>query len=132
MYHKILLASVCAFAITSAANAEVILNRGNDMDPATLDPHHTATVPESRILADLYDGLVRQSAKGETVAATAQSWEISQDGIIYTLHLRDDAKWSNGDKVTAGDFLFAFRRIMNPKTAANYANVLFPIKNAEM
>ena len=135
MYRKILLAGVCALTLTGAlasvASAEVVLNRGNDTDPATLDHHRTSTVSEGRIMADLYDGLVRQSAKGEAVAATAKSWDISEDGLVYTFHLRDDAKWSNGDKVTAGDFLFTFRRIMDPKTAAGYASMLFPIKNAE-
>ncbi|MDM7850687.1 peptide ABC transporter substrate-binding protein [Pseudochrobactrum kiredjianiae] len=135
MYRKILLAGVCALTLTGAlasvASAEVVLNRGNDTDPATLDHHRTSTVSEGRIMADLYDGLVRQSAKGEAVAATAKSWDISEDGLVYTFHLRDDAKWSNGDKVTAGDFLFTFHRIMDPKTAAGYASMLFPIKNAE-
>lgn len=135
MYRKILLAGVCALTLTGAfagaASAEVVLNRGNDTDPATLDHHRTSTVSEGRIMADLYDGLVRQSAKGEAVAATAKSWDISEDGLVYTFHLRDDAKWSNGDPVTAGDFLFTFRRIMDPKTAAGYASMLFPIKNAE-
>lgn len=131
MYRQILLAGVCALTLTGAAAAETVLNRGNDTDPATLDHHRTSTVSEGRIMADLYDGLVRQSAEGKAVAATAKSWDISEDGTVYTFQLRDDAKWSNGDKVTADDFLFAFRRIMDPKTAAGYASMLFPIKNAE-
>ncbi|MFK4824603.1 peptide ABC transporter substrate-binding protein [Paenochrobactrum sp. BZR 588] len=131
MFKKILLASVCAFAFTGIANAEVVLNRGNDTDPATLDHHRTSTVSEGRIMKDLYDGLVIQDAKGIPVAGTAKSWDISEDGLVYTFHLRDDAKWSNGDPVTAGDFLFTYRRIMNPATAAGYASMLFPIKNAE-
>lgn len=62
----------------------------------------------------------------------AKSWDISPDGLTYTFRLRDDAKWSNGEPVTADDFLFSFRRIMNPQTAAGYASVLYPIKNARM
>lgn len=135
MYRKILLAGVCALTLTGAlasvASAEVVLNRGNDTDPATLDHHRTSTISERNVLQDLYEGLVTQDADGEVIPGAAKSWDISEDGLVYTFHLRDDGKWSNGDKVTAGDFLFTFRRIMDPKTAAGYASILFPIKNAE-
>ncbi|MDB6453094.1 peptide ABC transporter substrate-binding protein [Falsirhodobacter sp. 20TX0035] len=113
-----------------AVSAEVVMNRGNDTDPATLDPHHTQTVSESRVLKDLFDGLVIQSAKGEAIPGIAESWDLSEDGTVYTFHLRD-AKWSNGDPVTAGDFSFAYHRIVDPMTAAGYASNLFAIKNAE-
>ncbi|WP_136685893.1 peptide ABC transporter substrate-binding protein [Falsirhodobacter xinxiangensis] len=113
------------------ASAQVTLNRGNDTDPATLDHHRTSSVAEGRIMKDLYDGLVIQDAKGDAIPGTAESWEVSEDGLTYTFKLREDAKWSNGDPVTAQDFDFAFRRIMNPETAAGYASMLFPIKNAE-
>lgn len=127
-----ILASCAAFALSAGmASAEVVLNRGNDTDPATLDHHRTSTVSEGRILKDLYEGLVVQNAKGEAIAGTAESWTISDDGLVYTFKLRDNAKWSNGDPVTAHDFHFAFSRIMNPATAAGYASMLFPINNAE-
>lgn len=135
MYRKFLLAGVCALTLTGAfagaAAAEVVLNRGNDTDPATLDHHRTSTVSEGNVLRDLYDGLVIHDAHGKAVPGAAKSWDISEDGLTYTFHLRDDGKWSNGDKVTANDFLFTFRRIMDPKTAAGYASILFPINNAE-
>ncbi|MBK3744782.1 peptide ABC transporter substrate-binding protein [Paraburkholderia aspalathi] len=131
MVRKILMASVCLLALSSAASAEVVLNRGNDTDPATLDHHRTSTVAEGNVLRDLYDGLVIQDADGKAIPGVAKSWDVSEDGKTYTFHLRDDAKWSNGDKVTAGDFQFAFRRLMDPKTAAGYASVLFVINNAE-
>ena len=126
---------LCALALlagtTTLASAQVTLVRGNDTDPATLDHHLTSTVAESRILHDLYEGLVIQNAKGEVEPGDAESWEISEDGLTYTFKLRQDAKWSNGDPVTAGDYLFAFRRIMTPATAAGYASILFPVLNAE-
>lgn len=123
----------CSLLVGGAgfAAAEVVLNRGNDTDPATLDHHRTSTVSEGRILKDLYEGLVVQDAKGQAMPGTAESWTISDDGLVYTFKLREAAKWSNGDPVTAADFDFAFRRIMNPATAAGYASMLFPIKNAE-
>lgn len=118
-------------ASVGVASAEVVINRGNDTDPATLDQHKTSTVSESRVLKDLYEGLVVQDAKANVVPGAAESWEISEDGLIYTFKLRPDGKRSNGDPVTAGDFEFSLRRIMTPETASGYASVLFPIKNAE-
>lgn len=98
MYRKILLAGVCALTLTGAlasvASAEVVLNRGNDTDPATLDHHRTSTISERNVLQDLYEGLVTQDADGEVIPGAAKSWDISEDGLVYTFHLRDDGKWS--------------------------------------
>ncbi len=128
---RLLLSTAAVILTVGAASAEVVLHRGNDTDPATLDHHRTQTVSESRVLKDLYEGLVTQDAHGEAVPGAAESWTISDDGLVYTFTLREDAKWSNGDPVTAEDFSFAFHRIMDPATAAGYASVLYPIKNAE-
>ncbi len=124
-------AATLLLASTALASAQTVLNRGNDTDPATLDHHRTSTVSEANILRDLYEGLVTYDAAGEVIPAAAESWDISEDGLTYTFHMREGAKWSNGDPVTAGDFLFAFQRIMDPATAAGYASVLFAILNAE-
>lgn len=113
------------------ALAEVVYNRGNDTDPTTLDHHKTTTVAEGNLMRDLYEGLVVQNNKAEVVPGVAESWEISDDGLVYTFKLREDAKWSNGDTVKASDFVFAYQRIQNPETAAPYANMLYPILNAE-
>ncbi|WP_247642300.1 peptide ABC transporter substrate-binding protein, partial [Brucella suis] len=131
MVRGILMTGICLLALNSAASAQTVLNRGNDTDPATLDQHHTSTVSENRVLRDLYEGLLAQNAKGEAIPGAASSWDISEDGKVYTFHMRDGAKWSNGDPVTAGDFEFSFRRIMDPKTAAGYASVLYAIQNGE-
>lgn len=125
------LAAVLLSASAGIASAEVVLNRGNDTDPATLDIHQVSSVSESNILRDLYEGLVTEAADGSLLPAVAERWDISPDGRTYTFHLRADAKWSNGDPVTAEDFVFALHRIMDPKTAAPYANILFDILNAE-
>jgi oligopeptide transport system substrate-binding protein len=126
-----LLALALLSGTSTLASADVVLRLGNDTDPATLDQHKTSTVAESRLLRDLYEGLVAEDAAGKIIPGSALSWEISDDGLTYTFHMREDARWSNGDPVTADDFLFTFRRIMNPATAAGYASVLFPILNAE-
>jgi oligopeptide transport system substrate-binding protein len=128
------LAAVATAALMGAvttASAEVVYNRGNNDDPETLDAQKTSTVQEAHILRDLLEGLVAYNAKGEPIPAQAQKWEVSDDGKTYRFTLRDGIKWSNGDPVKASDFVFSYRRIMDPATGAKYANILYPILNAE-
>ncbi|MBN9456721.1 MAG: peptide ABC transporter substrate-binding protein [Bosea sp.] len=115
----------------AAANGATIFHRGNDGDPETLDPHRTSTVAEAHLLRDLREGLVINNVKGEVVAGVAESWTTSDDGRLWRFSLRSDAKWSNGEPLRASDFVHSFRRIINPETGAKYANLLFPIRNAE-
>jgi oligopeptide transport system substrate-binding protein len=122
---------IASLATGLPASAEMVYHRGNNADPETLDQHKTSTVYEAVILRDLYEGLVIYDAAAELVPGVAESWELSDDGKTYTFHLREDAKWSNGDPVTAGDFVYSFRRIMTPETGAKYAKLLYPIANAE-
>ncbi|MEM1389657.1 MAG: peptide ABC transporter substrate-binding protein, partial [Pseudomonadota bacterium] len=82
-------------------------------------------------LRDLLEGLVIHDAAGHVIPGAATEWTTSDDGLTYTFTLRDDAQWSDGSPVTAGDFVYSLRRIMTPATGAKYANVLFPILNAE-
>ncbi|PJG59010.1 ABC transporter substrate-binding protein [Aeromonas cavernicola] len=96
------------------------LVKGNGAEPASLDPHKTEGVPESQILRDLFEGLISSGPKGEVLPGVAQSWE-TKDNKHYLFHLRKNAKWSNGDPVTAHDFEYAFKRAVDPKTASPYA-----------
>lgn len=107
-----------------------IYRRGNDADPETLDPHKTSTVAEAHILRDLYEGLLDYDNHGRIVPGAAESWTVSDDRLTYTFRLRADPRWSNGDPVTAEDFQHGFRRILDPRTGAKYAEVLYPIRNA--
>ena len=109
---------------------EMVLNRGNNGDPESLDPHKTSTVTEANILRGLFNGLVAQDAKAELVPGAAESWEMSDDGMTYTFKLRAGAVWSDGSPVTADDFVFAWLRVVSPDTAAEYAYMLTPIVNA--
>jgi oligopeptide transport system substrate-binding protein len=124
-----LLAAALLCLATAAPAATYV--RGNDGDPETLDQHKTSTVAESHILRDLYEGLLAYDAAANVVPGVAESWTISDDGLTYTFKLRPDAKWSNGDPVTAADFVYSFNRIMDPATGAKYATILYPIRNAE-
>jgi oligopeptide transport system substrate-binding protein len=124
-------ATAALMGAMNAASAEVVYNRANSGEPETLDTHKTSTVVEAHILRDMLEGLVTYNAKGEAVPGQATKWEVSDDGKTYRFTLRDGIKWSNGDPVTADDFVFSYRRIMDPATGAKYANILYPIKNAE-
>ncbi|WP_284778173.1 peptide ABC transporter substrate-binding protein [Agrobacterium sp. lyk4-40-TYG-31] len=115
----------------SSALAETVLHRGNAGEPQTLDQAQTSINIEAFILKDLYEGLTIYDAAGKIVPGAAESWTLSDDGTVYTFKIRADAKWSDGSPVTAEDFVFSFKRVEDPKTAAKYANILYPIKNAE-
>jgi oligopeptide transport system substrate-binding protein len=120
-----------ATLLASGAFAEVVYNRGNSADPESLDPHKTSTVYEAHILRDIYEGLVMQDSKAELIPGAAESWTVSDDGTVYTFKMRPGATWSNGDPVTADDFVYSFRRLQDPATGAEYASMLYVIKNAE-
>ncbi|MBV2183430.1 MAG: peptide ABC transporter substrate-binding protein [Rhizobium sp.] len=122
---------VSTMLIAAPAFAETVLHRGNSGEPTSLDYAHISINIEGFIVNDLFEGLTIYGADGAIVPGAAESWTISDDGTVYTFKIRDDAKWSDGTPVTAGDFVFAMQRIQNPKTAAQYANILYPIKNAE-
>jgi oligopeptide transport system substrate-binding protein len=105
-------------------------NRGNGAEPDTLDPHLASTQYEINILGDMFLGLMTEDAAANAVPGAALSYAASDDGLVYTFKLRDH-KWSDGVPVTAHDYVFSIRRVLNPKTAAQYASILYPIRNAE-
>lgn len=123
--------ALAAIAQPACAEGEKILHRGNGAEPETLDPHLSVGVSEYSIQLDIFEGLVSYSAKGEIVPGAAQSWEISQDGKTYIFNLRENGKWSNGQKVVAEDFVYSLARALDPKTAAEYAPILDVIVGAE-
>ena len=122
---------VVGLLLVSQAHAQSVIHRGNGSEPQSLDPHKSEGVPSANIQRDLFEGLISEAPNGDLVPGVAESWTISEDGLHYQFKLRRDAKWSNGDKVTAEDFVFSWRRILNPKTGSYYAQTLAPILNAE-
>ena len=96
------------------------LVRGNGTEVASLDPHKTEGVPESHVIRDLLEGLVNQDSDGNTIPGVATSWE-TKDNKTFIFHLRKDAKWSNGDPVTAEDFVYSFKSAVDPATASPYS-----------
>ena len=109
---------------------EQVFRKNNGSDPGTLDPHRAEGVPASNVLRDLYEGLVSEAANGDYIPGVAESWSISEDGKTYRFKIREEAIWSNGDRVVAEDFVFSLRRSVDPKTLSNYSSMLYPIKNA--
>ncbi len=108
-----------------------ILQAGNGAEVQDLDPHVVSGVTEHRVLSSLFEGLTdADAATLEPVPAVADRWEVSDDGLHYTFHIRPEARWSNGDPVTARDFAYAWRRILSPAIASEYAYMLYCLKNA--
>ena len=122
---------LCSTSIFGTAFAEVVYNRGNSADPESLDPHKTSTIYENNIQVDLFEGLLMPDMNAEPIPGAAESWTVSDDGKTYTFKMRQGAKWSDGTPVTADDFVYSMQRLQDPATAAEYASMLYIIKNAE-
>lgn len=112
-------------AKTTAAPKEVTYNLG--AEPETLDPAMSVGLPEATVVNQLFEGLVRYNQKAEITPGIAESWTISPDGKTYIFKLRD-SKWSNGDPLTASDFEYAWKRLLSPELAAQYAYQLYYVK----
>ena len=97
-------------------------------EPDTLDPGLNNSVDGATYIQHLFDGLTRQDKDGKTVKGIAEKWDISEDGLKYTFHLRD-AQWSDGQPVKAQDFEYAWKRALDPKLASEYAYQLYYLKN---
>lgn len=109
------------------ADAKTFL-RGNAAEPETLDPSLSSGVQENEIMGDLMIGLMTHDPACKAIPGMATRWETSADGLTWTFHLRD-ALWSDGTPVTAEDFVFSWRRLLDPATASSYAYFLYLVKN---
>jgi len=113
-------------------NREQVLHRGIGPDLADLDPHLATQSGSYHVLSALFEGLVAEDPVDlHPVPGVAERWEMSADSLTYTFFLRADAKWSNGDPVTARDFIASWRRILTPALGAENANLLYVIQGAE-
>jgi len=110
--------------------AEAHLRRQIDQAPRTLDPGLSVEVPAQRVIDDLFEGLVRLDPAGQLIPALASRWEISADQLQWTFQLRTDARWSDDSPITAHDVVFAWRRVVDPATASQAAQMLAPVRNA--
>ena len=114
-----------------APPAQQVFRRRIAMSPRTLDPSLATGIPAYNVIQDLFEGLTTLGPRGQLEPGVARSWDISKDGLTYVFHLRRNARWSNGQPVTAGDFVYAWRREVDPRTAAEYAQSLSCIVNGQ-
>ena len=142
---KLFCASLCLFAAVLAfsgcakhetlierGNRDQILLRGIGPDPASLDPHVATQAADYSVLSALFEGLLTEDPVDlHPVPGVAERWAVSPDGLTYTFHLRANARWSNGDPVTAQDFVASCRRVLTPSLAAENANLLYVVRGAE-
>ena len=125
-----LLTSLILSPLTSFAQ-EKVLNLAISAEPPTIDPSLSTDTTSGSIIDNVFENLTEITPDQEVVPGVAESWEISEDGLVYTFHLRKEAQWSNGDPVTAHDFEFAWKRMLDPDTASSRANLYYDIKGAE-
>ena len=125
-----LVASACGESANDSPPVPT-LHRGLSSDPESIDPHKARSTQAAEVLRDIGEGLISYSATGTLVGGAAESWTISEDGLTYTFRIRDNARWSNGDPVTADDFVFSLRRLVDPATAAFYGQAVAAIANVD-
>ena len=113
-----------------SAGAEAVLRRGNGAESGTLDPQRFQTIPEQNIIRDLFEGLTTLGPGGVVAPGQAESWTVSPDGLVWTFKLRPNLRWSNGDPLTAEDFVYSLHRQIDPEIAADNAFMMDSIVNA--
>ncbi len=131
---SLILSTACKKKTTPVENGitQQILHVGNGLELQELDPHIITGISEIKTLSALFEGLVGQAPEDLSPApGLASSWDISDDGKTYTFHLREGLTWSNQTPLTASDFSFSFKRMLNPKLGAANAYLLFVLKNAQ-
>lgn len=130
MLRRLLTLLLCLFCALPAM-AQTVLRVGNGPDSESLDPHRAVGAGDSRILTALFEGLLTPDASGRMGPGAAERWTVSDDGLIYTFILRAAGRWSDGSSVTASDFVWSWRRAVDPATRPLFADFLYPVLNAE-
>ena len=126
----VLLLSLASCGGNEPAGEPSMLHRGTGEEPESLDVHKSTSTEAGHVQRDLGEGLMGYSPDGALQPAAAVDWQLSEDGRIYTFKLRPEARWSNGDPVTAEDFVYSYRRLLDPATAALYTQSLIEVANA--
>src|SRR6185295_11863298 len=132
----VFLAILCLAGFISAGCARSESRAGliivNGAEPESLDPAILTGQADGRVALALFEGLTRYNpTNAEPIPALALSWDLSADGKVYTFHLRSNAVWSTGGPITARDFVYSWMRVLDPRTAAEYAGQLYYVKNGE-
>ena len=109
---------------SSASSDEKILSVQTGPDPETVDPALNSAVDGGEMILHAFEGLLKLDENGDPEAGQAEKWEVSEDGLTYTFHLRDGLKWSDGSGLTAEDFVYSWQRVCDPNVAAPYAETV--------
>ncbi|ACD22729.1 peptide ABC transporter substrate-binding protein [Clostridium botulinum] len=120
----------CGGGSSNDPNAQVITYNLNS-DPKTLDPALNEAVESGTVIVNAFEGLYKLDENNKAIPGIAEKCDISEDGTVYTFHIRDGVKWSNGDVLTANDFEYSWKRVLNPATASGYAFQMSYIKGGE-
>ena len=123
----LVMALTLVLSMSAAAMADGDLNVMIETPVQSLDPQIATDGTSFEVIANYTDGLTQMDAEGGAIPAIAESWDISEDGLTYTFHLREDAVWSNGTPVTAADFIFGWQRAVDPANASEYSYMLSDI-----
>ena len=129
----IIFMSACSSSISPVDDGldKQIFHFGNGSEPQGIDPHIVTGVPEHHLLISLCEGLTASNPKGgKNLPGAAESWDISEDGTVYTFYLQKNGKWSNGDALTAHDFAWSWQRLLTPSLGSQYPDMLYYVKGA--
>jgi oligopeptide transport system substrate-binding protein len=107
---------------TGSIDANRVLRRGLPGEPRTLDPQLADDDFSLQVVRDLYEGLTSEDSSGRILPGVADSWTSDPTGTVYRFHLRPQAKWSNGDRITASEFVQGLRRAVDPKLHLDLLN----------
>ncbi|MDH3746912.1 MAG: peptide ABC transporter substrate-binding protein [Gammaproteobacteria bacterium] len=124
------IAAFAACTIDDSADHQITLHRGLGTDPESLDPQKARSVQAADVLRDINEGLLGHSPDGELVERGAERWQVSDDGLIYTFTIREGARWSSGESLTAEHFVLGLRRLVDPAVASFYAQTVSDVVNA--
>ena len=122
--------SLFIFSCSSSKTKDdsIVVSLGGEV--ATIDPHLNTASAGTVYIRHFFEGLMKKDKDGKIVGGMAENYKMSEDGMTYTFYLRTNAKWSDGVPVTADDFVYSYKRFVDPKTAAPYASLMAPVKNA--
>ncbi|MFB5085292.1 ABC transporter substrate-binding protein, partial [Symbiobacterium thermophilum] len=131
MLAVLMLAAVGCSGRSSSGSQEMVIRMNIGTNPPSLDPRVTTGLPESHVEIALFEGLMRLDEKGNAIPGAAERYEVNDDATVFTFYLRDGLKWSNGDPLTAEDFVWTWKSVLDPLLASEYAYQLYYIKGAE-
>ena len=138
MLKKIITLNLLILSIISCSKvSKKEINTNNDIvinlapEPLTIDPTLNTDNLTMIYILHAFEGLTKKDADNKIIGGAAESWDINSKGNIYTFHIRTNAKWSDGKSVTAKDFVYTWRRAVDPKTANKYSYYFEVIKNAK-